>query len=210
MISEHSIHGINCLQSCRMEQRCCSGWELLSVLLLLECFVTPLLSMFLIPYQIWNTLETIVTVLEGFICDCCHSNGSFACSTCYCEYAIVVYLHILECRPWLNTLISGCFFMCENQTFSPSDEEVRRRGYIPLGYWVSSPCMHYFAHTQLRNCLPQKLGQVETKATKAATEATAGWWSEASCISCLLVHHCLTHVDVINLNRNVHVVNLNR
>jgi hypothetical protein len=42
MISEHSIHGINCLQSCRMEQRCCSGWELLSVLLLLESFVTPL------------------------------------------------------------------------------------------------------------------------------------------------------------------------
>lgn len=141
MISEHSIHGINCLQSCRMEQRCCSGWELLSVLLLPECFVTPLLSMFLIPYQIWSTLETIVTVLEGFICDCCHSNGSFACSTRYCECAIVVYLHILECSIWLNTLISGCFLMCENQTFSPPDEEVRRRGYISLGY-LSVLSMH--------------------------------------------------------------------
>jgi hypothetical protein len=141
MISEHSTHGINCLQSCRMEQRCCFGWELLSVLLLLECFVTPLLSMFSIPYEIWNTLETIVTVLEGFICDCCHSNGSFACSTCYCECATAVYLHILECRPWLNTPISGCFMMCEIQTFSPSDEEVRRRGYISLGYWLSSPCI---------------------------------------------------------------------
>jgi len=57
MISEHSIHGINCLQSCRMEQRCCSGWELLSVLLLLESFVTPLSSMFLIPYQIGNNSD---------------------------------------------------------------------------------------------------------------------------------------------------------
>jgi hypothetical protein len=64
---------------------------------------------------------------------------SFACSTCYCECAIVVYLHILECRPWLKILISGCFLMCENQTFSPSDDKVRRRGYISLGYWVSSP-----------------------------------------------------------------------